>query len=71
MCDWVAGRAWVDMPGAAPWEPPKPGIVAAVLPDGESRQVADQVWFPNGTAILDERNHRGRRRPAGLRARAR
>jgi len=49
-----AGRAWVDMPGSAPWEERKPGIVALVLPDGSSRQVADDVWFPNGMAILDE-----------------
>jgi len=50
----AAGRAWVDMPGAAPWEPRKPGIVAVVLPDGSSRQVADDVWFPNGLLVLDD-----------------
>src|SRR5204862_2408253 len=50
----VAGRAWVDMPGSMPWEEPKPGIVAVVLPDGSSRQVADDVWFPNGMAILGD-----------------
>jgi sugar lactone lactonase YvrE len=49
-----AGRAWVDKPGAAPGEPRKPGIVAVVLPDGTSRRVADDVWFPNGMAIIDE-----------------
>ena len=49
-----AGRAWVDMPGSMPWEERKPGIVAVVLPDGSSRQVAGDVWFPNGMAILDE-----------------
>lgn len=49
-----AGRAWVDMPGSMPWEEPKPGIVAVVLPDGSSRLVADDVWFPNGMAILDD-----------------
>jgi sugar lactone lactonase YvrE len=49
-----AGRAWVDMPGSMPWEEPRPGIVAVVLPDGTSRQVADDVWFPNGMAIVDE-----------------
>jgi sugar lactone lactonase YvrE len=49
----AAGRAWVDMPGSAPWEERKPGIVAVVLPDGTSRQVADDVWFPNGMAVLD------------------
>src|SRR6478735_4394300 len=50
----AAGRAWVDMPGSMPWEERKPGIVAVVLPDGSSRQVADDVWFPNGMAILGE-----------------
>jgi sugar lactone lactonase YvrE len=49
----AAGRAWVDMPGSAPWEERKPGIVAVVLPDGASRQVADDVWFPNGMVVLD------------------
>jgi sugar lactone lactonase YvrE len=48
----AAGRAWVDMPGSMPWEERKPGIVAVVLPDGTSRQVADDVWFPNGMAIV-------------------
>jgi sugar lactone lactonase YvrE len=50
----AAGRAWVDMPGSMPWEERKPGIVAVVLPDGSSCQVADGVWFPNGMAIIDE-----------------
>jgi sugar lactone lactonase YvrE len=50
----AADRAWVDMPGAAPWEDPKPGIVAVVLPDGTSRQVADDLWFPNGMVVLDD-----------------
>jgi sugar lactone lactonase YvrE len=50
----VAGRAWVNMPGAMPWEPPAPGLLAVVLPDGTSRRVADDVWFPNGMAILDD-----------------
>jgi sugar lactone lactonase YvrE len=48
------GRAWVDMPGSMPWEPRHPGIVAVVLPDGSSRQVADDVWFPNGMVVLGE-----------------
>ena len=47
-----AGRAWVDMPGAPPWEDPKPGIVGVVLRDGSSQQVADDVWFPNGMVVL-------------------
>jgi sugar lactone lactonase YvrE len=37
-----------------PWEEPKPGIVAVVLPNGTSRQVADDVWFPNGMVVLGE-----------------
>jgi len=48
------GRAWVDMPGSMPWEDPKPGTLTVVLPDGSSRQVADDVWFPNGMVILGE-----------------
>lgn len=50
----AAGRTWVDMPGAMPWEEPKPGIVTVVLSDGTSRQVADDVWFPNGMVVLGE-----------------
>jgi sugar lactone lactonase YvrE len=50
----AAARAWVDMPGSMPWEEPKPGIVSVVLPDGTSRQVADDVWFPNGMVVLGE-----------------
>ncbi|MQA17857.1 MAG: SMP-30/gluconolactonase/LRE family protein, partial [Pseudonocardiaceae bacterium] len=34
------------------WEEPKPGIVSVVLPDGSSRQVVDDVWFPNGMVVL-------------------
>jgi sugar lactone lactonase YvrE len=49
-----AGRAWVDMPGSMPWEERKPGTVSVVLPDGSSRQVADDVWFPNGMVVLGE-----------------
>jgi sugar lactone lactonase YvrE len=50
----AAGRVWVDMPGSMPWEERRPGTVSVVLPDGSSRQVADDVWFPNGMAILGE-----------------
>jgi sugar lactone lactonase YvrE len=49
-----AGRAWVDMPGSAPWEDRKPGIVAVVLPDGSSHTVARDVWFPNGMVVLGD-----------------
>ena len=48
------GRAWVDMPGSMPWEERKPGTVSVVMPDGSSRQVADDVWFPNGMVILGQ-----------------
>jgi sugar lactone lactonase YvrE len=48
------GRAWVDMPGSMPWEEPRPGTLTVVLPDGSSRQVADDVWFPNGMVVLGE-----------------
>lgn len=48
------GRAWVDMPGSLPWEEPRPGIVAVVLPDGTSRQVAQDLWFPNGMAVMGD-----------------
>jgi sugar lactone lactonase YvrE len=50
----VAGNCWVDMPGSMPWEERRPGIVAVVRPDGSWAQVADDVWFPNGMAIIDE-----------------
>ena len=50
----AAGNCWVDMPGSMPWEERKPGIVAVVRPDGSCEQVADDVWFPNGMAIIDE-----------------
>jgi sugar lactone lactonase YvrE len=48
----AAGRAWVDMPGSMPWEERRPGVVGVVLPDGTYRQVVDDVWFPNGMAVL-------------------
>jgi len=50
----AAGRVWVDRPGSMPWEQRKPGIVAVLLPDGTWRQVADDVWFPNGMVVLNE-----------------
>jgi sugar lactone lactonase YvrE len=49
-----AGRVWVDMPGSMPWEEPQPGLVGVVLPDGSYRQVADDVWFPNGMVVLGD-----------------
>ena len=53
------GRVWVDMPGSMPWEERKPGIIAVVLPDGSSQQVADDGWFPNGVLILGDTRCRG------------
>jgi sugar lactone lactonase YvrE len=49
-----AGRCWVDMPGSMPWEEPLPGMVAVVHPDGSWQQVAGDVWFPNGMAIIGD-----------------
>jgi sugar lactone lactonase YvrE len=42
------------VPGAMPWEPPKPGVIGVVSPDGESRIVDDDVWFPNGMAVTPD-----------------
>ena len=50
----AADRVWVDMPGSMPWEARRPGVVVVVLPDGSSRQVAEDVWFPNGMVVLGE-----------------
>ena len=41
-----AGRVWVNMPGAPPGQESKPGFVTVVLPDGNSRLVADDVCSP-------------------------
>ena len=35
-------------------EAPKPGIVALVTPDGEARQVADGIEFPNGMVVTPD-----------------
>jgi sugar lactone lactonase YvrE len=35
-------------------EEPKPGLIAVVTPDGEARQVADGLAFPNGMAITPD-----------------
>jgi sugar lactone lactonase YvrE len=48
----VAGDlVYVDRPGSMPWEKPAPGVVSVVTPDGSSREVAGDVWFPNGMAV--------------------
>src|SRR3954471_1626771 len=49
-----SGRVFVDMPGAPPGQPPKPGVAAVVLPDGSSRVVAGDLWFPNGMALTPD-----------------
>lgn len=49
-----AGRAYVDMPGSMPDEPPAPGVIGLVAPDGSHRIVADDVWFPNGLAVTPD-----------------
>jgi sugar lactone lactonase YvrE len=46
-----SGRVYVDMPGAPPGQPDLPGVVVVVEPDGSSREVAGDVWFPNGMAV--------------------
>jgi sugar lactone lactonase YvrE len=35
-------------------QPPKPGIIALVTPDGTARQVADDLAFPNGMVITPD-----------------
>ncbi|MEO9321892.1 SMP-30/gluconolactonase/LRE family protein [Nocardioides sp. C4-1] len=49
-----AGRAYVDMPGSMPWEEPLPGLAAVVEPDGSSRDLVGDLWFPNGMAITPD-----------------
>lgn len=48
------GRAYVNMPGSMPHEPSQPGVVGVVTPTGASRIVADDVWFPNGMAVVPD-----------------
>src|SRR2546423_5909327 len=50
----AVGGVWVNMPGSMPWEERRPGTVTVVRPDGSSRQVAEDVWFPNGMVVLGE-----------------
>src|SRR3954451_18258201 len=35
-------------------EEPKPGVVAVVTPDRRTREVAGDVWFPNGMAVAED-----------------
>ena len=50
----AAGRVFVNMPGSRPGEEPRPGVLAVVSPDGETRDVADDLWFPNGMAVTPD-----------------
>ncbi len=48
------GNTFVNAPGfdLMGGEEPRAGHVAVVRPDGSSRQVATDVWFPNGMAVI-------------------
>ena len=50
------GNIYVNGPGfnLMTGEPPKPGFVALVSPDGSVQQVADNVAFPNGMAMTPD-----------------
>ena len=37
-----------------PAEEPRPGIAAVVRPDGKTRDVANDLWFPNGMAVTPD-----------------
>lgn len=49
-----AGRVYVNMPGSMPGEEPRPGIAAVITPDGVTRDVAEDLWFPNGMAVTPD-----------------
>ena len=51
------GRAYVDGGGfdLMAGEPPAPGTIALVTPDGAAREVADDIAFGNGMALTDDR----------------
>jgi len=48
------GHVFVDVPGSMPWEDPLPGSAAVVMPDGASRVVAGDLWFPNGMVVTPD-----------------
>jgi sugar lactone lactonase YvrE len=54
----VDGRGNIYLDGAgfdfAAGGAPKPGIIALVTPDGEARQVADDIAFPNGMVVTPD-----------------
>ena len=49
-----AGRAYINMPGSMPHEESRPGVVGVVMPNGDSRVVAGDVWLPNGMAVTPD-----------------
>src|SRR5206468_1634416 len=53
-----AGRGYVYVNGAdfgfAAGAPPEPGYIKLVTPDGQLRQVADDIQFPNGMVITPD-----------------
>ena len=59
--DWneivVDGRGNIYVNGGISFEPgdgPPPGIIVLVTPDGEARQVADGLAFPNGMVVTPD-----------------
>jgi len=54
----VDGRGNIYINGAdfnfAAGEAPKPGYIKLITPDGELRQVADDIQFPNGMVITPD-----------------
>jgi sugar lactone lactonase YvrE len=50
------GNTFVNSPGfdLMGGEEPRAGSVWVVRPDGTSREVAGDVWFPNGMAVTDD-----------------
>lgn len=48
------GHVFVNMPGSMPGELARPGVAAVVMPDGNTREVAGELWFPNGMAVTPD-----------------
>ena len=53
----IDGRGTIYVNGGADFYPDEgvaPGFIAAIMPDGAVRQVADGIAFPNGMAVTDD-----------------
>jgi len=53
----IDGRGTIYVNGGADFYPDEgvaPGFIAAIMPDGSVRQVADGIAFPNGMAVTDD-----------------